>query len=346
MEHGVFKRKNWPLSGNDQVYDFLEKSVLSGRLAHTYILLGPKDIGKFQAAISFAKVLLCQGRGNNSAVPCGVCRSCKSLSGSGSGQEVIHGDFHVIKRNDGRKNISIEDVREFIRLLSLSSFLNSYKVGIIKDADELSLDAANALLKTLEEPKEKVVVLLTASRLDSLPATIVSRSQVLRFNQVKTSSIYDYLVDELSCDRDLAKVASRLSLGRPALAARFAQEKDFSAGYMEKASVFLDFFGADINARLSSISSLLDDDGDEDKVEKAATIISIWQGAVRDILLLSSNNGNVVQHEEKREKIVLAASESGPAGILRMFKILREGEERLRANVNPKLVLESIAINI
>ncbi len=345
MEQVVGKRKNWPLSGNDYICDFLEKSISFGRLAHTYVLLGQKDIGKFQAAVCFAKILLCQGRAKEEASPCGKCRSCRSFQESPDVSDIVHGDFHMIKRDEGRKNISIEDVREFIRLLSLSSFFGSYKVGIIKDADELSLDAANALLKTLEEPKEKVIVILTASRLENLPATIVSRSQVLRFGQVDTASIYDYLVSDLSCDRDSAKIASRLSLGRPALAVRFTQEKDFAESYMNKASVFLDFFSADINSRLSSVASLLDKD-DDDKADRAATIISIWQGAARDILLMASNNGNVIQHEEKRVEIMSAASLGGASGVLKIFKLLQEGEERLRANVNPKLVLESIAINI
>ena len=168
MERGVLKdKKGWPGVGNRHVTDFLEKSLQSGRLSSSYIFLGPQDIGKTAAAIHFAASLLCQNRPEGSyAHPCLDCPSCRQMKGSSGGLETVHGDFHFLRRADGKKNISIEDTREFIRLLSLSSFFNSYKIGIVKDADSLSLDAANALLKTLEEPQAKVVIMLTVSRLE------------------------------------------------------------------------------------------------------------------------------------------------------------------------------------
>lgn len=348
MEKAVFKDKTgWPGAGNRHITDFLEKSLSSGRLSHTYIFLGQKDIGKTAAAVHFAKALLCQKRKDGQySHPCGDCPSCRQTKGLGDGFASVHGDFHLLKRPEGKRNISIEEVREFIRSLSLSSFLNSYKVGIIKDADDLSLDAANALLKTLEEPQSKVIVILTSSRLDSLPATIVSRSQVLRFLPVESSLIHDHLVESFSVGRSEAKVAARMSLGRPALAARFVEESDFAAGYKEKASTFIDLFKSDLNSRMSAVGGLLDKEDDEDKAERALRIISIWQGVARDALLLSSNNGDIVQHEDRRDDLSKAARAMGSAGVVKLFRLLRSGEEQIRANVNPKLVLENIAINV
>ncbi len=348
MEKGVFNDKtDWPLCGNRNVTDFLEKSLAFNRLSHTYIFLGAKDIGKTAAATYFAKSLLCQKRKEGAfSHPCGSCVSCRQTKGLGNDLSSVHGDLHLLKRPEGKKNISIEDVREFIHSLSLSSFLNSYKIGIVKDADDLSLDGANALLKTLEEPQDKVVIILTTSRLDSLPATIVSRSQVLRFLPVDTSLIHDHLVEKLGVGRSEAKIASRLSLGRPALAARFVEEKEFAEGYREKASVFIDLFRLGLNDRISSVDRLLDKDGEEDKVERALRIISIWQGAARDALLLFSNNGDRIQHEDRRDDLEKAARGIGAAGAFKIFDLLRVGEEQVRANVNPKLVLENIAINI
>jgi DNA polymerase III subunit delta' len=348
MEKGVFKEKtDWPGAGNRNVTDFLEKSLSADRLSHTYIFLGQKDIGKTAAAVHFAKSLLCQGRKDGQfSHPCETCSSCHQTKGLSEGFASVHGDFHLLKRAEGKRNIAIEDVRDFIHSLSLSSFLNSYKVGIIKDADDLSLDAANALLKTLEEPQAKVVVILTASRLDSLPVTIISRSQVLRFQPVESSLIHDHLVQNLGVGRSEAKIAARLSLGRPALAARFVEEKDFAEGYKEKAAAFIDFFRLGLSDRLSAVSSLLDKEGDEDKAERALRIISIWLGTARDALLLSSNNGDIVQHEDRRDDLAKAARAIGPSGVLRVFGLLKAGEKQIRANVNPKLVLENIAINV
>lgn len=337
----------WPLVGNRHVTDFLEKSLIGDRLSSAYIFLGPKDLGKTAVAAYFAKCLLCQKKKEGVfSGPCGLCPSCLQLKGLSDGLETVHGDFHLLKRGVDKKNISIEEVRDFIRALSLSSFFNSYKVGIIKEADDLGIEAANALLKTLEEPQAKVVVILTASRLDSIPATIVSRSQILRLYPVSTSLIYDYLLDDFGCQRSDAKIASRLSLGRPALAARFIEEPDFYSAYQEKASVFLNFFQEDLNSRLAAVSSLIEKEDDEEKAAKALKILSIWQGAARDVLLLASNNGDIIQHENQRPMLAAAGQVAGKNGIIRASRLLKKGEEYIRANVNPRLVLENIAVNI
>jgi hypothetical protein len=158
--------------------------------------------------------------------------------------------------------------------------------------------------------------------------------------------IHDYLVEALGAPRSEAKVAARLSLGRPALAARFIEEKEFYQGYRDKTSAFLDLFSNDINQRLSAVASLAEKDDDEDKADKTLRILSIWQGAVRDMLLLASNNGDIIQHEDQRDRLLAAKEALGMSGVLKAFALLKKGEEYVRANVNPKLVLENIAINI
>lgn len=345
------KKKGWPLAGNRQITDFLEKSISNGKISNTYIFLGPQDLGKTAAAVFFAESLFCQKqKPGEFSFPCGVCPSCRQMQSKGGmdegGFETLHGDFHLIKKEKEKKNISIEQIREFIRILEMSSFLNSYKIGIIKEADDLSEQAANALLKTLEEPQSKVVVILIVSRLEKIPATIVSRSQVLRFLPVESSVIYDYLVEDLDCPRSLAKSVSRLSLGRPALAAKFFEDKDFYQGYLEKTETFLDFFRKDLNARFSLIEKLTGGKMEEEKAEKALNILSIWQGLVRDLLLLSVNNGDLIQHEPLREKMEKLTAGLNGSRLLKMAQSLKQGKEYVRANVNPKLVLENIAIGL
>lgn len=364
MEKTILKGKTgWPLVGNRQVADFLERSIASGRLSHTYIFLGPRDLGKTAAAVFFARCLLCQKQKPGVfSLPCGTCPACRQMnkksSAEESGFETLHGDFHILKREKGgeeeaegeprkkdKKNISVEQVREFIRVLGLSSFLNSYKVGIIKEADDLNLAGASALLKTLEEPRERVVVILTVSRLDDLPATIVSRSQVVRFHPASSGDIYDYLVEDFACPRSLAKDIARLSLGRPALARKFFTDKDFYESYLEKMKAFLSFRQESINQRLARVEELLGKD-EEDKAAKALDIIGIWQGVTRDFLLAGQNNGDLIQHEPARTELAAAASRFSTAKILALAGLLEKSEEYVRSNVNPKLVLENIAINI
>jgi hypothetical protein len=345
------EKNNWPLVGNRQIADFLEKSSATGHLNGTYIFLGPRQLGKTAAAIFFAQTLLCLERKDKAfSWPCGRCPSCRQFARQKNSDnlEAAHGDFHILKKNPAKKNISIDEVREFIRLLSLSSYFGSYKIGLIKGADGLSIEAANALLKTLEEPRLKVIIILTVSRLEALPATIVSRSQVLRFAPVKFSEIYDYLIKERACQRGLAKSAARLALGRPALAAKFAEDKDFYERHLETADVFLKFFNQDISVRFKCLGALMEkDDSEEENQElKALNILSVWQGAVRDLLLLSLANRDLIQYEDRRQELEAISRRQATSSWSKALKNIFLAESYVRANVSPRLVLENIAAQI
>ena len=248
---------NWPLVGNSHIIEYLEKIIINKQAKGVYIFDGPDNLGKATVARFFAQSLLCENR-QGTASPCQQCNSCKSFKIKNNSPEdetfeetgSTHSDYHIIKKEKDKKNISIEQVREFIRTLCMSSFLNSYKIGIIKHAESLSQEAANALLKTLEEPRDKVIVILVVSNLEQLPDTIVSRSQVLRFYPVNREVIFDYLIEEYRASRSEAKNLSRLCLGRPALAVKFLENKDFYKVYKEKVDLFLNFFQQDINQKL------------------------------------------------------------------------------------------------
>jgi DNA polymerase III subunit delta' len=344
------EKSGWPLAGNKPITDFLEKSLATGRIANAYIFCGLEDLGKTAAAVFFAKSLLCQNvKSGSSPLACGHCPSCRQLQNNSStdgGFATVHSDFHLLRKETEKKNISVEQVREFIRILEMSSFSNSYKVGIIKDADLLSEGAANALLKTLEEPRPKVAIILTASRLERIPATIASRSQVLRFLPVPAATIYDYLADSLNCPRTEAKNISRLSSGRPALAAKFWEDKEFYQAYRRKAEAFLGFFTDNINDRLQAVDGLTGAKEEENKAEAALAVLNVWQGILRDLLLLSANNGDLIQHEPWRGTMEGLKGKLAGARLLGLNESLRRGEKYIRANVSPKLVLENIAINI
>ena len=357
MQKGKFNF-NWPLVGNTQITEFLEKSIINEQVAGTYIFHGPDNLGKTTVARYFGKSLLCQNKQAGSGdLPCGQCPSChyfqvgKDKQASEISQEEIsnaHGDFHIIKRAKDKKNISIEQVRELIRTLGLSSFLNSYKVGIIKHAESLSLEAANALLKTLEEPKEKVVIILITKDIDSLPATIISRCQILNFRPVKADIIYDYLIKEHKASRSVAKDLSRLCLGRPALVVKFLENKDFAEKYQKQVKVFLHFISQqDINERFFAIENLIGIKASgQEPVRIAKRILEVWQGIARDWLLLEFGHNNLIQHQLFEKEIDKLRNKFSLSDLLNIIQVIRQSEDYLEANVNPKLVLENIAINI
>jgi len=322
MSQKINKKLNWPHIGNEHVKEFLERSILKKNINSAFIFNGPDNLGKTTVSHFFSEVLLGEKIKN-------------------------HSDFLEIKLEKDKKNISIEQVRKFIGKLSLSSFMGSYKIGIIKHADKLSCEAANALLKTLEEPRKKVVIILITEDYDALPQTIVSRSQVLEFRPIKTELIYDFLINELKASRSRAKVIARLSLGRPALAAKFFEDDDFLEAYTLKVKKFVNFFQQDINQRLKGVEEIFSNKiKGQEGVKTAKRILQIWSGVLRDLIFLKLNLGNKIQHEIARSDLDGVLSNVKIKMIPKMFRILREAEENLNANVHPRLVLENVVVRL
>ena len=338
----------WPLVGNDQVVDFLVKSLANRNLSGSYIFLGPSDLGKTTVAKFFIKSLLCSQEPESA--PCDTCQSCRQMEQIGGEDDLsaVHSDYHLLRREPDKKNISIEQVREFNKILNMSSFLNSYKTGIIKDAESLSLEASNALLKTLEEPKKKVVIILIASNLENIPQTIVSRSQTLNFYPVNKDHIYDHLLNNFHTSRSVAKNLAHLSLGRPALAVKLLEDKELLKEYQDKAGIFLDVLDDHYSdSGVNDLGNFLGEEaGGREGVKRALNIIEVWRGVARDIVLMSSQNKDLIQYEIWQEKLERVYKKFDHKKSLRLIGLLQKGERQVKNNVNPRLVLENILFNI
>ena len=328
------KQFQWPEIGNNNLIEFLDHSLASQKLAQTYIFAGPEDLGKSTVALAFARNLI--------------------LS---DGQEArdfssVNSDLHILSKEAGKKNISIEAVRDFIKILSLSSFLNSYKIGIIKNAETLSNEAASALLKTLEEPRDKVIIILLTSSVDLLMPTIVSRSQVLYFYPVSYDTVYNYLTKELNLKRSDAKDVASLAAGRPLLAAKFAENENVYARQIETARVFLSFFKLNIPDRLMALVEFLKGEGALNP-DKAAAILEIWQRVTRDLVLMAVNCPDLVQHTALNEELRVTGISFSALNndetlryYTKILELLNLLKKYLAANVAPNSVLEQVVYNL
>ncbi|MBI5123846.1 MAG: DNA polymerase III subunit [Candidatus Omnitrophica bacterium] len=178
------------IKGQDSAVSFLKASLNSGRLAHAYIFSGPHGVGKFLTALSFAEAL-----------------NCKNPV--------------IVRPEKEGGSIKIDDIRQLIKDAYLKPFEGTKKVYIIDGAELMKHEAANALLKTLEEPPADSIIILISDSLRALFHTIVSRSQVVRFYPLKLKEIKDILIKEYSLDSVKAHVLSRLSSGRLGEALKF-----------------------------------------------------------------------------------------------------------------------------
>jgi len=326
------KAYKWPTIGNEKVIEFLSHSLNNNRLAQTYVFTGADDLGKSTIALAFAANLQNHPEGFNS-------------------------DLHILEPEADKKSISIESVREFIKTLNLSSFLNSYKIGIIKRADSLSPEAKSALLKTLEEPKDKVIIILLTVDEHELPETILSRAQVLYFYPVPAAVIYDYLLKTRGANRSLAKDLSSLALGRPLAAVKLLENPDSYKAYLEKAANWLEIMRSDAAHRFSLLDRIfVDKTWSKSAVEATSAVILMAEGLTRDLLLLSLDKEEHLQHTALKadlEKTLASLGAksggrnqgNGVAGILDQFRLLAQAKEYLAGNVNPRLVLEQIILN-
>jgi DNA polymerase-3 subunit delta' len=191
----------WGVVGHDWAVALLRSSLSAGRVAHAYLLSGPPQIGKRTLALALAQALNCAGPD----APCGQCPSClKTTRG-------VHPDVRLISGEGTGGNIKIEQMRALQHEAVLAPYEGRYRVFILRQMEHATLEAANSLLKTLEEPPAQVILVLTAVHAESLPGTIVSRCQHLGLRTVPAPVIEDLLRQR---QQDLDRLARLLTAGR------------------------------------------------------------------------------------------------------------------------------------
>jgi DNA polymerase-3 subunit delta' len=190
--------------GQELAVQLLRNSLKHGRVSHAYLFIGPHGVGKKLAAINLAKALNCE---ETAEVPCNRCISCKKIDAS------IHPDVKYIYPTGTSLSITIDNIRELRTQISFKTYEGKKKIYIIAEAENMTIQAANCLLKTLEEPPENSVLILTAADAHLLLRTIVSRCQRVLFNRIELHRIESFLVEHHGADRSLAHFAANLSQG-------------------------------------------------------------------------------------------------------------------------------------
>ncbi|MBN2135266.1 MAG: DNA polymerase III subunit delta' [Acidobacteria bacterium] len=202
--------------GNEKIIDLAKRSLSSGRFPHSVILSGKDGTGKRTFAEIVTSILFCQS--GNEGEACGVCKNCKLLASD------THPDYFMLSVQKDTKSIGIEQVREVIANLHRKPFLSKYKSVVINPADLMTIEAANALLKLLEEPHDDTYLFLVTDKYDSLLPTIRSRTQHFQFSSIPSGLIAKHLQDNLRLSEDEALRISRLSDGSLGEALRLSGE--------------------------------------------------------------------------------------------------------------------------
>jgi len=273
------------LKGQDSAVNYLKASLRNNRISHAYIFSGPDGVGKRLAAINFAKALNCSSAASGS--PCDQCASCKKIDSS------KHPDIVTLKTKEEGASIKIEDVRALIKNVYLKPFEAHKKVYIIESAEYMKHEAANAMLKTLEEPPADSIIILLTENIKSLLHTIVSRCQVVKFFPLKLKDVEDILTKEHSLSPEDAHTLSHLSGGRLGEALKFKEEDIFT-----KRSLL-------INRILSGSMADFDfDDMPKEDVKVSLDMILTWysdilntKAGAPDYMLVNIDKKDIISNE-------------------------------------------------
>ena len=325
--------KKLSIIGHKEILNFLEKSIVVQRLAHAYIFLGPEDVGKETVARWWLEKVLHEGAEG------GERHSLES-----------HPDVTVVQKITDEKTkklkklISIDQIRGLRERMGLTSFLNTYKVALIRQAEYMSIEAANALLKTLEEPLGKVIIVLLVADISKLPETIVSRCQVIKFKSIPEDLINKAL-QEKGAPRNEAELLSRLAAGSPGVAFKFYENADALESYKEKIRSFLEITRAAEWQRFNFIESQVETRGDREEIlKKINRLILDWQGCMRDALLLSLGFPNFMVNFWAKDEIETWSKNYSISQIVEFLEQAKKTIYSLEQNVNIKLALENFIL--
>jgi DNA polymerase-3 subunit delta' len=206
--------------GHKKQLAMLRSGLSADRLHHSYLLVGPDGVGKSTVALALAKAIHCEDSSHDF---CGRCANCARISDGN------HPDVRVIEPLPDKKEISIQQIREIERELSYRSFSGKHKIAIIDRATLINLSAENALLKTLEEPPEKSLLILIAANAGGLLPTVRSRCVRLSFAPLNRQGVATYLRSRAEIAPDEIDCLAAMSMGSIGLALKLKKE-----GLLEK----------------------------------------------------------------------------------------------------------------
>lgn len=300
--------------GHQRILNFLKKSVENKKISHAYLFLGPENVGKTKVALEFAKII--------------------------EGVDIekgIHPDIMVI---EPERTIGINEIRKIRHSLSLHPYQAPYRIVLVSRAEKMTEEASNALLKTLEEPLGKAVLILTTSIPEALPLTIKSRCEVVRFSPVPLVEIEDYLLSEGRSKQQAHEIA-RFSLGRPGIAIRFLEDR---ALFWEEKRLIQEvstIISADLTDRYQYVEKF------SKNPKNIPRTLNAWIILFRDLLLAAQGCENLVINISQLRDIVRLSSQYPVKKIKEIIYLIERTKFLISTtNVNPRLAMEVLMLEL
>jgi DNA polymerase-3 subunit delta' len=336
----------WSIIGHAAPLASLERALASGAPAHAWLFVGPAGIGKHATAIEFAAALNCLSNGDK---PCGECKPCQdTLAGRYVDVEVVAPggicDEPDHRDHSDSRNLRICQVRRLEHLLALAPYAGGRRVAIVDAADTLQVEAANAFLKTLEEPPPGSVIILLAERPERLPDTVMSRCQRLDFRRVDRDVLHAALLAH-GADGPTAEAIASAARGRIGWALRALADP---AMLDERAHMLDDAVRLAHAGRVARFAwaRAAQGRGSDDARERYFRELSVWETWWRDVLLYSAGGSDGAVNQDRAAILSQEGKMYRPAEIVVFLQSLLNTREMMQANVDPQLALENLTMDL
>ena len=320
--------------GNELIKNQLKSAIRTGSIRHSYMLVGEKGMGKKTMAEAFLLELFCKEE-DESKRPCLTCPECKKILSNN------HPDVIYIT-HEKPAVISVDEVREqLIDTIDIKPYEGGYKVYVIPEADKMTVQAQNAILKTLEEPPEYAVILLLVNDDRKLLDTV--RSRVIRENlrPLTDKVIKEYLSERLHKSSDMTDICVAFSKGNLGRAIELCESESFTEWYQRIMKILKNLGKMDSTDMHIELSKLLTECPD---INEALDLLELWY---RDLTMFTvTKDINSLVFKGERKALMNAASLSSYDGIQRIFAAIEKCRQRIAANVSPELALELLLLSM
>ena len=320
--------------GHKNIIKYIESAVQADAVSHVYILNGERGSGKKLLANLFAMSLQCQDRDENGEA-CGKCQSCK---------QALHGNQPDIVRVSHEKpaTISVDDIRQQVNNdIVIKPYSSKYKIYIIPEADLMSVQAQNALLKTIEEPPEYAVIMLLTENAEVLLPTIRSRCVMMKLRNIKDQLVKKYLMEQMEIPDYKADVCVAFAQGNMGKAIMLANSDYFNEIKEEVVHLLRNIDEMDVPELMDAVKKCMTY---KLEINDYLDMMAIWY---RDVLIYkATKNVDRVVFSDQLRYIKARASKSSYEGIEKILEALETAKARMKANVNFELVIELLLLTI
>lgn len=326
--------------GKETVIEHLTTAVVQKKLSHAYIFQGEDGSGKLLVAKIFAKALQCENvqkaldekRELKNINPCGTCASCKKAD-SGN-----HPDIHILTHE--KASIGVDDIRIQINQdIQIKPYEGKYKIYIIPDAERMTEQAENALLKTIEEPPEYAVLLLLTDNIYRILPTIQSRCVKIPFKPVAPELVKQYLMEHHHIPDYLAETSARFSQGNIGRAVRYAVNEEFLEAKEHVLHLLRYLDEMSVHEIIASVKKLAAHKGE---ISDYIDLMLLWY---RDVLMLKvTNNPNLLIYSQEIKWLREQSKTRSYENIEMIIEAMETAKMRLRANVNFDTTIELMVL--